>query len=371
MFLIIVFGLIIAVGNFAIPDNTIKKQIELYEEQPEDSIDIALIGNSSTRAYYDVMTIWDEYGITSMSYAISGMPFDLTIPMIEYVLEDQSPDLFVVELRKVMEEDGNLKYYGMYETSSKTEAYVNALNLFPASIYRIQTILSSNFLEGENYMFWVPLLYNHDGTMDGFMTWIENGFTTDTLDYKQNIRLSYEVSDMTDSYVDFDMEDFDESYTLAEETVERIVELLEYCDEKELNVYFTFSPYINSKHSSDQEARAAIVELVESYGYPVTDYRSEFEEIGLDITTDFRDSSHTNILGANKYTLYAMEDFLEAYDIDTSHDQEVIDDWDATYEDWAVYYDRKIEGLYEDIEALAAGIETSETVDSSDSEYSD
>lgn len=354
LFLMVLVFIIGIISGVAIPNTTIKRQIELYEEQPSDSIDIAFIGNSSTRAYYDVMTIWDTYGITSMSYAISGMPFDLTIPMIEYVLEDQSPELVVIELRKVLQEDSTIKYSGMYETVSKQEAYISALNIFPESVYRTETVLSSNFLEGSQYMFLADILYNHGSAIDYLYEWAQDGFTIKALTYKQNVRLSYEVNDLTDSYVDFDEKEFYEDYTLADETVERIVEVIEYCEEKELNVYFTFSPYVDSKHTYDEEARTAIVELVESYGYPITDYRSEFEEIGLDVTTDYRDASHVNVLGANKYTLYAMEDFLEVYDISKDYDQEVIESWNETYDDWEKYYDKKVENLFADIEASEA-----------------
>lgn len=359
LFLVVLVLIIGVISDVAIPETMIKRQIALYEEQPTDSIDIAFIGNSSTRAYYDVMTIWDTYGITSMSYAISGMPYDLTIPMIEYVLEDQSPELFVIELRKVLQEDSTIKYFGMYETESKEEAYISALNLFPESIYRLDEVWSSNFLEGERYMFFSDILYNHESAFDYIYEWAVGGFSVEALEYKQNERLSFAVTDMTDSYVVFDETEFNEDYTLADETVERIVELLEYCEEKELNVYFTFSPYVDSKHVYDAEARSEIVELVESYGYPITDYRSEFEEIGLDVTTDFQDASHVNILGANKYTLYAMEDFLEVYDISSDYDQEVVDSWDETYALWESYYDRKMENLISgDVEE-----ELSETTD--------
>lgn len=201
-------------------------------------------------------------------------------------------------------------------------------------------------------MFFLDILYNHGSALDYLYEWAVNGFSTTPLAYKQNERLSFEVNDLTESYVTFEEADFNEDYTLADETVERIVEILTYCEEKELNAYFTFSPYVDTKHSYDAEARSAIVELVESYGYPITDYRSEFEEIGLDLTEDYRDASHVNILGAQKYTLYAMEDFLEVYDISNDYEQEVVESWDETYAAWERYYNTNIETLYSKIEAI-------------------
>lgn len=348
IFLFLLFAVIGVVSDIANPDSKIIMQIELYEDQPTDSISIAFIGNSSTHQFYDVMAIWEEYGITSMSYAINSMPYDLNITMIEYVLENQSPELLVIDLRNLMTEEYNIKYYGMYETELRKESYISALNLFPFSFCKLSSIFESGYIEGERYMQAFSILYNHDGVIDGWNTLVKNDFTRDAYEYKQNGRLLFKVTDMTDSYVVFDPEDIDEEYELTDETKERLLELLEYCEDKELDVYFVFTPYLNTRHKADQDVRNAIVKLVESYGYPISDYKSQIEEIGLDPSTDYWDASHTNVFGANKYTLYAMEEILEEYSITPNYSQEVIDDWNQTYVEWGIYYSEQVANMTEE-----------------------
>lgn len=352
VFLIMLVLIISYVSYIVIPNEEIEKKISLYNDQIENSIDIAFIGTSSTHRFYDVMSIWEEYGITSMSYAVSSMPYELNITMIEYVLENQSPEVFVIDLRNLMTEDYNIRYFGTYELEFRKSAFINSMDLFPMNWSSISAILSSDYVESEQYMYIWSLLYNHESFQEQWTLFVENGFSKETYDYKQNELMSFEVSDLTETYVDFDLVEVDEDYVLTEETIERALVLLEYCEEKELNVLFTFTPYVGEKHDADQDTRREIVELVESYGFPIIDYKEQFEEIGLDYTTDFYDKNHTNVLGAEKYTLYMMEDLLEIYGVDATYSEEVVEDWNQELEEWNQYYDVEIQALYEAIEEI-------------------
>lgn len=353
---IIIFLLIIVciwkiVSFLCIPTELPKTQIKLYGEQEEDSIDIAFIGSSATYRFYDIMGIWEEYGVTSMCYYYGGLPFDMTIPMMEYISLNQSPEIYVVDLRYVLVDEYRMKYFGVYERDSQEEAFIDTLDLFPELYFKWDTIIGSNYTNSESYMYMFDILYNHEAFMDGVELFIENGFTNESIDYKGN-RLAYSVTDITEDYVDFSTMEENEEYILSEETKARLIEVFEYCEENNLNIYFTFTPYANSKNTYDQEIRCAIGEFIVGNGYAYSDYKSEIQEIGLDFTTDFYDAIHVNALGAEKYTAYAMPDILAAYEFDVEYSQTVIDDWNVEYDDWTVYNEKKVEELYVSIEEM-------------------
>lgn len=353
MVFLAVLGLLVSAVSFiAIPDQIVKEQTALYQEQEEDTIDIVYVGSSTTYQYYDVMTVWEEYGITSMCYASSALPFDLTIAMIELAQENQTPEVFVIDLRSVLLNEFNTKYYGMKETSAQKEAFINALNLLPNVLDKCGALASSNILEGEKYMHVFGILYYHDGFMEALQSSAENGFNISALEYKGNVRLSYEVDDLTDRDFDFSTREEDETYELTEDTKQSLLEVLEYCEENELNVYFTFTPYVGARNVEDENIRREIGEFITEYGYPFYDFKADFDEIGLVVTEDYYNKNHVNVLGAEKYTLYAMEYILDEYEIDPDYSQEVIDDWNMELEGWKLYYMQNIETLYGEIEEI-------------------
>lgn len=360
VFLCLLAILVSGASYLSIPNVVLKKQTVLYEEQPEDSVDIVYVGSSSTYQFYDIMAVWEEYGITSMCYVSSSLPFDMTSSMIELAEENQDPKLYVIDLRSIFVNDFKTKYYGTYETEKQQEAFISALNLLPESWSTWSTILNTNLVDGQEYLYLFDLLYNHEGFISGLTTYIDNGFTGNELEYKGNVRLSYSVANMTEDDVDFSLIEEDENYELTDVTIERMVELFEYCEANELEVYFTFTPYVGARNVDDQNIRRELGELVTEYGYAFHDFKAEFEEMGMDLTTDFYDGNHVNVLGAEKYTLYAMEYILDEYEIVPDYDQEVIDDWNEELADWNAYYDRKSVELYEGIEAIQVEIAASE-----------
>lgn len=345
-FLGCVVVVITAVSYITIPASMVKSQVLLYEEQKENSIDIAFIGSSATYRFYDVMAIWEKYGITSMSYFASAMPFDYTITMIKYVQENQSPEIYVIDLRELVTDEYNMKYYGSYKTEQRQEAYISALNLLPMEWNRVSTVFSSAYLEQERYLQYEALLYNHESFVDNLVGSMTGSVEVEPLSYKGNSQLKFMVNDVSEEYIDLDLLEENLNYTLTEETVIRLVEVLEYCEENDMNVYFTFSPYVNARNLADQDIRRELGELVMEYGYPFTDYKSEIDEMGLDVTTEYYDANHVNAVGANKYTLYAMEDILATYPIEPDYSESVMDSWNQEYEEWMIYYEKNVIELY-------------------------
>lgn len=346
-FLLVLALVLQGISFVCIPSELIQEEIVLFEEQPEDSIDIAFIGSSTVFRYFSVMEVWNTYGITSMSYAASAMPSDFTISMMELAQDYHDPEVYVIDLRSVLSDEYRYKYYGTTGDSDDVDATINAFNLLQNPITKVNAVLNSIYVSDGQYMQIFSLLYNHEGFLDGVSNLIANGGMYESLDYKGDEQLIFQVVDMTYKYVDFEQMEEDETYTLTDTTVEYMIELFEYCDANDIQAYFIFSPYVNARNDLDQEIRRELGELVETYGYPFTDYRSQLEDIGLDITIDFYNSSHVNAVGAKKFTIYAMEDILDTYEIVPDYSQEVVEDWDAEYVLWESYYEENVADLYE------------------------
>lgn len=352
-FILFVIGGLSVISFWGLADGVIRSRVVAYEELEEDSIDIAFVGTSSSYRYYDVMDIWNEYGITSYSYALASLPIDNIIGMLETVRENQDPEVYVIDLRSTITQEYREKVYGYYQMESAVETTIRSFSLMPTSITKWSMIYDSDFLNGQEYSIALDPLYNHST----IQTNIKNAVFGDIIDtsgllYQGNSQLSAEVANREKNYVDYSDVELKE-YTLSEEITEKLTEIFDYCKENEMNVYFNFVPYVSSKNNYDPEIRNAIGELVTENGFAFTDYRADFEQFNFDLTTDFYDINHTNMLGATKYTEIAIKDILEAYPIETDYSDELVAEWDQSYEDWLIYRETKVLEIYQQVEEEA------------------
>lgn len=75
--------------------------LQLYEE-PNDSIDIVVLGASSAYEFWNTMEIWDKYHVTSFDYSGSGFCAASAITCIEEVRKKQNPQLVLVEVHTLI-----------------------------------------------------------------------------------------------------------------------------------------------------------------------------------------------------------------------------------------------------------------------------
>ena len=66
--------------------------------EPENSLDVALIGASELYTGFCSPMAWDMYGFTSYSLCYAGMLSTHYRPAVEEVLTRQNPKLFVIEI---------------------------------------------------------------------------------------------------------------------------------------------------------------------------------------------------------------------------------------------------------------------------------
>ncbi len=333
--------LLMGSGEISIPSYAVRKQKVLYEEQAENSIDIAFVGSSTSYRYYDIMGIWGQYGLTSCIYFAPDLPFDMTVSVLDYVQNNQSPQLYVIDLRSVLNDEFNMRYFGEHEVVTYKEAAASALDLFRNPLNRFTTAAQTGYFEGEEYLQTFKILYNHEGFLEGL-----NPLVTTPLAYQGNQMMMFRAQDMTYRQVDFSAEP-ESPYTLTQQTRERLNDLFSYCRQNELNVYFTFTPYVGAQNAQDENIRREIGAFVSENGFPFTDFRAQFEEIGLDTRVNFYDEDHVNVLGAQKYTQFALPIFLEAYEIEPQHEEAVVEEWDEQYQVWRYVFEREMEELRE------------------------
>lgn len=336
LFLGLAVALVVVLSEISKPDN-IKSQLLLYDQVEEDSLDVIFVGSSAVYTFYDVMAIWDEYGITSMTHSASAMPFELTVPFLKQAQETQSPKVYVIELRSLMREEGYSRNFGTNVRNAQKEVAINTINYLPMSWYKLNFVLNSPYLQDEWYQYFLDILYNHAAIFERLETMED----VEPLMYMGNEKLSYYAFDVTEDWVSTVEQGSTAPYaldSLSQESEDMLLELFAYAEAEGIQLCFSFSPYFSDRVAQDELVRNNIIDFVTSNGYVCLDFSEDFEEIGLNLETDYHDSCHVNVLGAEKYSLYFMDFLVEAFDLTpTETSPSVQATWDAEYADWMSY----------------------------------
>ncbi|MBC6680845.1 hypothetical protein [Zhenpiania hominis] len=128
---------------------------------------------------------------------------------------------------------------------------------------------------------------------------------------------------------------------LAPETERMFNDLLDYCDSIDTEVLFVLSPF-SAKEDNVGRLNEA-VRIAEERGYPVLNFNTKelVEDVGINWETDFYNSNHANILGAEKYTKYLANYIAEHYDMEDHRGDPAYKSWDESYESYVEFVEKK------------------------------
>lgn|GEM_PF-1655228 len=101
---------------------------------------------------------------------------------------------------------------------------------------------------------------------------------------------------------------------LEGEGYEYLTKIMDLCKENDMKFILVNIPY--SKQSSRRQAKEnAYIKAVRDNGFDAINFRDYIDELNIDYSTDYQDSSHANILGATKLTNFMGRYLSENYEL--------------------------------------------------------
>ena len=99
IFLLIVVLLYSAAANVLSVNNTWDmRHIRGFYLEPQDSLDVVMLGASELYTGFSSPLAWQQYGFTSYPLAVSSMPSCLYDSMLTETMRRQTPKVVVVEI---------------------------------------------------------------------------------------------------------------------------------------------------------------------------------------------------------------------------------------------------------------------------------
>ena len=306
-----------------------KKNFNQFYSENENSIEGIYFGSSNANRYWSAPLAYHETGMTVYNMGTSGQPFVVVKSLMKEVEKTQNPDLFIVELRWLNRGCDRVSEGGLRKVTDSMRFSKERIECIDESIDF--ALPGDNDIVDDRTSYYVPFFKYHS-------RWNGGDLSFDDL-WNRNAKSLWKGFTMSEGRTFAQKPQKPAVYTektekLAPETERMFIELLDYCDSIDTEVLFVLSPF-SAKEDNVGRLNEA-VRIAEERGYPVLNFNTKelVEAVGINWETDFYNSNHANILGAEKYTKYLANYIAEHYDMEDHRGDPAYKSWDESYESY-------------------------------------
>lgn len=316
----------------------VKDRYTGFYAEPENTIDVVMVGSSPVYPYYSTPMMWGEYGICA--YPISS---NLQRPaagtyLVDEVRKTQKPSLYVFEMRMYTARETDITNNMAY-TRGVTDNMKYSLN-------RIKTINAMVDDVSERYTYYFDIFKYHSNWKTMIMPEQLACFRYE----KPDDQKGYVMTDEVGPCEQVDTSGIKERLPIPEIQEGHLISLLEYLKEDNLQALFILSPTLMEEEK--QMMYNYINDIVGSYGYEFLNMNDYYDEIGIDFASDFSDyGGHTNALGARKCTEFLSNYIKDNYGIADKRGTPGYESWEDAYHQWKAEFKQAETAIAKRIEA--------------------
>ena len=303
----------------------------VYRE-PENTLDVVMIGSSSWYTFWSPMVAYEFTGITSFDYAQGAMPADCLEYCIREVLKRQKPKVIALDARMFLYRDENTLQVNEAGETYIEEGHIRAVSdTMPYSLNRFLMLYSIRDYLEDGLSAQLDLLFYHDRWKEVFAEGGVSLHTAPGRDYTKG----YDIhADIVPFERPQDVSAVTQVQALPENTEALLRKLCAYCEEQGVAVLFVAMP--TCEHNETQQMRYNYMkQILDEYdGIDFLNTNDFVDEMGLDYATDFYDGTHANYLGTVKFTTYLEDYLISNYGIPDRRGQEGYAHWEEDLALW-------------------------------------
>jgi hypothetical protein len=286
--------------------------IEGFYKEPKNTIDVMMIGASEVYADYSATEAWKNYGYTSYSLGVSGVPGSLYKSMLREALTRQHPKVVVFEVNGFLQNDS------YYDRTVKLHSWIDNIHNEENRLDTIKEIVPKD--EQDNFR--NPLKLYHSNWKD--IDKCAHTFATRVGMYFAKTSCMKGFSSIA-KYSDCPSGKQKKLY-FTDKSRAYMTDLLEYCKAQGVEKVL-FARFPHEKEIKNPQVLCDVKELVESYGYDFASFEGDKELIGINERGDFYNSEHLNINGSLKFTAFMGKYLSDNYRLNADHSPELQSAW--------------------------------------------
>lgn len=275
-----------------------------FMDEPQNTIQIAGVGNSDLYSGFSPNDLWNDFGYTSTICASIRQTIQDSQYLLERVFENQSPQIVIIETDML---------YGKNTQNTNHIKQSHKLTDF------FDTMQPEFFERDVEHVF--PIFrYHNIWKMSAKKGGKKLGYSTHGYRYNnKTVRLKH---------IEY-MIPTDKCEPIKKINQNRMDMLIAYCQSKNAKVILVEMPSITSWN---YERHNATADYANSKNVPFIDFNLLYEECGLSIETCFRDKgNHLNYMSAKAVTQYLGNYIEDHYAIDSLKNHESYQSWNQNY----------------------------------------
>lgn len=303
--------------------------VKSFYTEPKNSLDVVFLGDSAVYRGISPIKLWNEYGITSYTYATSAERIWTTYYTLQEVLQYQKPKLIVLNTESIYINVPQGETFFRLSMDNKKDSMVK---------FRAVTdpIYDNDLFDVISFEF--PILRFHDRwekiTKQDIIS-----FNKDTHHFAKGCGMTTGIKANKKflNYFNYTTEET----PISETNLNYLNKIVQTCDENNIPLLFISIPnaetWSYAKHNSFEK-------YADENKIPYIDMNEHIDEYGLNWNTDTCDGGiHLNIYGAEKLTSYLGKYLTQNYTFEDHRQDEEYKQW---IEDTEKYEEEKIKQHY-------------------------
>ena len=307
------------------PSEEIENTVSSFYREPDNSLDVVIIGSSAANKDLQPAVIWQQCGVTSYNFSIGACSANIYKSILKEAVSKQSNAIFVVDI------DG-------FVVDDQFQKEKDPIRLWADSIPRNDNhkeVVNKFFADNKAERYYPFIRYHRNMTsLTAYIPITIRLLKKDILQTKDALG-GATVNDKKSADVkQFSSENFGVS-EMTTYSMQIFNDFISFCIDKSLkNVIFVSFPKSYNDDSTLKrnieysERTNYIRNAVEKYGYIVLDYNSLGNPAQLNYKTDFADTLHLTTEGAVKFSKYFGQYISENY-IFSKKSDETVADWNS------------------------------------------
>ncbi len=258
-----------------------------------NSVDMVFVGSSHQYCSVDTNILNDEYGFNSMLLSSSSQNFKSSYFAVMEAIRLQHPQTIVLEMHAACLET---------DEQTKMEKHVLLDSMPNLSPVKWEAVRATG---DPLYYYYYPISVFHEAWMDfkwSHLVLPEMKLGDRTYSFKSTEHVELE---------DLPVVPEDQAAEMSEPMQFWLEKIISACRENDVELVMYTVPY--QAEAEEQMAFNGLYTLAAEYGLSYFNLFHEIDDIGIDISSDFKDAGHFNCRGQEKFTRYIAENILTAY----------------------------------------------------------
>ena len=278
-----------------------KSSIDVFHDLEENTVEVMVYGSSHAWRGFDVMAMYEEYGVGAYNYGCNWQHINTTRLFIEDSFRTQKPKVILIETYKVGELLDNIDMNGEV-------LYTREISQFDGKQRYLKQVFGNETYRYVSY--YIPFVAFHSNWNN--LTRENFDRNINTIDFKKTMGY-YSSSEVTK----VKMPDYTQFYQeeLSSKAVDELDAIVELCDKNDVEIIFYAAP-----NAYDYRYDEAMKEYAEKTGTKYINLFEYMDEMVFDPNTDFWDKGHLNSSGSKKVALFLGKYIVENYEVTDMRD---------------------------------------------------